>query len=371
MDISKLERDKLARDQKLEKALEDFDYEKYKKDIEMLNEVTKSIMQNNGSCKKEKEKTTTFSTIRPNNVTGLFTNENGGRNSDPINKMINDKLKENLKDINKPQYLKALESLNMFDVYMVSGKFFKYVYMDWLETTKKGTFKRDLSKYNIDENLDINEILKRSEKTNDEPVKTISLRCVNSSSEIKEKFIKFTEKRIDGTICDFINQEFVNKVKNLCEKNKLENNDLDLTMFSDSHKRSKITSKINMISNKISKKGRFGGSNFIIGSKKNIDAIINSLNGSYDKEYLGTYKFNKKIENLSHDLIVNNSLGDTIIVGKKPKECEPGVYVVVNEKTLNNFQFTEDDFDSINLGFEVLEVGEHPEYNYISFEMKS
>lgn len=409
-------------DPKLEEALYKFDVNQYKKDMNSLKEITNSIINNNpihakGSTlnpdgtytsfnyEKRKKFTDELSKfhnnvddpISPFGEDGLplssnefwnkinkqkMDNKKGDSkfqkeidemldysgdkaNTNYVEKeivnMINDKRKETV-EVTKPSILQDLEKLNLYRVFAISDNKFNCAYLDFIEETKENLVKTD--EYKVIEDKLLNRL-------KFETYPTISVKLFSAMGRTKEQYIDVIDKNIDCAIKDFINEKFVEKVKILADKNK-ENAPLnmkrDFILSEEKERTVKIPNKINMISNYLITKGRRGAASFVFSSKKNIDIIIESMCGNHYKQS-NTYIYNKPI-NTNLNFIVNDSLGDTVIVGRNPKDDEVGIKLVVNINTLNNYVYSDDDIEGVSLSFDFFDFGTHPEYNYFSFEMK-
>lgn len=460
-------------DPKLAETIRNFDYEKYKKDIEKLNELTSDILKNNPSCvkgyksnsfddsilevnydetfNKRKElidKLSGLHNINENDIpkenksgnltsnfkrTNIADQEQMKKNRNPFfddngnpvvmdrefhDKMhkikveekkkdpkfqkeidrdmgpkmgdgffsdafthdfvgleITEMIKQNKKTINNtlPGILKNLDDLNMYGVYAISDNKFNCAYIDFvIEETEKPEIKNaELDPFGEEDwGPSLN-----SEKSEEIKMKTISFQPFSSNGRLKSHYIDIENKDINTAIEDFINEKFIERVKLLSDINKNSvptglNNDLDIRKLSSLETRSKIVGKINSISNYIQMKNMKRPANFIIGSKKNIDLIVKILNGSNHK--IGkTYKYVKNIETIRQELIINENLGDMIIIGMKPKDEEVGIKLVLNEKTMANYTFSDDDIIGVNLEFDFFNFGSHPEYNYFNFNLIS
>jgi len=292
---------------------------------------------------------------------------------DHIVKMINEKVKEN-NVVFKPAILQDLEKLNMYRVFAIEDDKFNCTYMDYIleenDKTKDTTINWDLSNAS---NTPIYGSDKFKEHLN---IPTISLKLFSAMGRLKKNYIDVVDKNLDISVKDFINDEFIKKVKNLSIKNTSTvyvpsniKSDLNLNSMSEIERRTKIPNKINMISNYLQMKTLRGTADFIISSKKNIDIILQSYAGYYNK-ISKTYMYNK-VGDSRWNMVVNDDLGDMVIVGRNPKEEEVGIKLVVNTKTLNNFIYSDDDIKAISLNFNFFDFGNHPEYNYFNFEMKS
>jgi len=146
---------------------------------------------------------------------------------------------------------------------------------------------------------------------------------------------------------------------------------LDLRNLSELDRKGKLLDKINAISNFILTKNRRRPANFIIGSRKSIDLIVESL-GTCNHAESNTYIYDNRYKELDQSLIVSSFLDDdTIIIGAKPKDEEVGIKLVVNEKTLNNYVFSDDDIKGINLHMNFFDFGKNPEYNYFILNLIS
>jgi len=420
---------------KLDEALKEFDLEQYRKDMEQLNELTSRILKNNPSHvrKDDVEGFRNFSTgknpdpfketILPgpehvNDVMGYInkqkdiktirkTLEDQGINFDDKtqswtmdntkyhnfkrdekrkdpkfqkevddiiknsmknfgNSYVGKELTENIIEVSKekivdemPPLAQDLLKLGMYGVHTVSDNKFDATYLDFVY---ENTVSADdpISKF-VDPLTTI---------------PTIECRLFNSVGRMQQRLIGLNDTRIEVGIKDFINDEFIKKVKELSEKNideKITNKLKSPILLNEDGNGKRIlttvSNRISMISNYINVKNRRGPATFILASKKNIDVIIEAFSGWWWQDGK-TYKYNKTLDNFRFDLIANDDIGDVVIVGRKPNEGEVGINLVINRNTLTNFVYNEDDITGINLSFDFFSFGKNPEWNYFSFEMK-
>ena len=397
-----------------------FDHEQYKKDIAELNELTARILKNNPPCVKGTRlepdcSTTEIDTKKVpceaeqdiwkqfDGEKFVFDQDRQKKNSDfqksidgvmknkkPVNffgsewvgyKLSDDiieKSKETLNDV-LPPVAKDLKNLGLYGVYAISDNKFDATYMDFVESEKEEIdterivkipsdmqYQRSqpfMNKYN-----DVGEYLKLK------PMETLELKLFSSVGRMKEVFIPLTDARIEIGIKDYINDKFLIKVKELASKNidnKLTNNIKKDIIVGDNKKDdyTKVCNKLTMVSNYVQMKNRIGKPTFVLASKNNINYINEALSGYWSRDGK-TYKYNKLTENFNYNLIANNDMGDTVIMGRVPKEGEVGINLVINKKTLTNFEYSDDDITGINLSFDFFAFGNHPEWNYFSFDMK-
>ncbi len=281
-----------------------------------------------------------------------------------LSKDIIEKSKENVGD-NMPPIAKDLQKLGLYGVYSISDNKFNAAYLDFV--------------------LNEGDSVKATDPINKFPddlanasIPTIEVRLFNAVGRMKDRLIPLTNTRIDIGIKDFINDEFLKKVRELADKNIEDSNTklkTELVVDSSSDNRNKdsntkICNRISMISNYIQVKSRRGPATFILASKKNIDLIVEASSGHWRNDGK-TFKYNKTSDHFNFDLVANNDLGDTVIVGRTPKESEVGINLVINKNTLTNFEYSDDDISGINLSFDFYAFGQHPEWSYFSFDLKS
>jgi hypothetical protein len=382
--------EKKKREEKMKELIEIFDYEQYKKDIDQLNELINRIVKNNPSCitglkrdrwdgsitqwvpieridgdKQPKEQpkvitdvNETMKHVKKKIPTEQIKTFGDGWVGKELSSDIIEKSKEKIEN-DLPSVARDLEKLGLYGCYAVSDNKFNAAYLDFVELVENN------SETVLRKETDSSFITLEKEI----PAKTLEVRLFNFVGRMNERFISLENKDIDVGIKDFINDEFVKKVKELADKNiedeikiKALKEPIDIKEMD----KNTLTYRINAVSNYINVKNRRGGATFILSSSKNIDAILKTVSGW--KSGRKIFKYNKSYSNL--DLVVNNDLGDTVIIGRKPQEGEPGINFVVNRNTLTNFTYSEEDVSGINLSFDFFVFGQHPEYNYFSFEMK-
>lgn len=339
------------RQERLSELLEIFDYEQYKKDIEKLNELTSKILKNNAPQKQEPN----FKNDEKEKNIRMFGDNWVGKK---LSKEIVEKSKEKIEN-DLPAIIKNLDKLGLYRCYAVSDNKFNASYLDMVELNseeKEEETKDDtVYKMGLEGSFDS---LKR---------KKIGVKLFNFVGRMNERFVSLENKSIDVGIKDFINDHFIKKVKEIAEKNTVDEKTkflkepLDITKDESINK---ISNKIYGISNYIGAKSKRGAATFILASKKNIELILEVTN--HWKLDGKTFKYNEGNLNL----IVNDDLEDTVIVGRKPNEGDPGINLVVNRNTLTNFTYSEEDVSGVNLSFDFFAIGQHPEYNYFSFEIK-
>ena len=397
--------DKEEQEKRTELALNEFDAEQFRKDIGELNLLTNRILSSNPSCiskiKQESPDKETFRTMLRSTLhqsMNLLPTDKGQEDKLPkeiddnglnscqrhlypdtrfgnnyvgkeLTKEIIEKSKEKI-TMEMPPIAKELFKLGLYGVYIVSEDKFNAAFMDFViskdgennDVSIRDIIDPDVTKYSSD--------LDRIE------MPTLEIKLFTSVGRMKPRLIPLIDTRIEVGIKDFINDEFVKKVKEMCEKNvddygKSIPNHLKNPIILDGTKDNyvKVSNRISMISNFINVKNRFGPATFIYSSKKNIDFIIESFSGFWWKDGK-TYKYNKTMENFKFDIVANDELGDTVIIGRTPKEGEVGINLVINKNTLTNFEYSDDDINGINVSFDFFAFGNHPEWNYFSFEMK-
>lgn len=431
---------------KLNDALDNFDVEQYKKDMDLLKLLTGSILKNNPLCVTEKWmdswdgsshiKDLSKNQPKKDKITGPITEadqeiwkqfdgekfvfdkdwhekqakikveskkdpsfqkevddsfkksvDKFGRSfvGDGLSKEILEKSKEKILDEPMPGLAKDLQSLGLYGVYVISDNKFTATYMDFVESevpelkddmkvnpdlypseTMVGGFwkKREDVQSSLDKTWNISEFNNS---------KNIELRVFDSVGRMNERFISLADTRLEIGIKDFINAEFIKKVKELTEKNldDAANNIKKplIVKYDEKDDNSKICNKLTMVSNYIFMKNKSGKPTFIFASKKNISLINDSVNGYWWKDGK-TYKYNKTSDNFNYNLIANDDLGDTVIMGKLPKEGEVGINLVINKTTLTNYEYSDDDITGVNISFDFFAFGNHPEWNYFRFDMK-
>lgn len=410
-----------------------FDYEQYKKDIEELNRLTEKILKNNPSCVKSTrlepdgttmeynyaDKSTIYKNMPPHHgpsscgaggfeklkeqgfnfnaqtqswSTDWAKNEQYKREQikkDPvfhkeIDKSLHldyfgkeyvgeelmdtiiEKSKEKIVDERIP-VVKDLQSLGLYGVYPISDNRFDAHYLDFVMMDEKTVEK-------ISNDLFEPAFSKFDMMTRDVPqMKTLGLKLCSAVGRMTEKNVPIApDKSIEVSIKDYINDEFVKFVKNLASKNVEESTknmrepfvaqELTKDLYT------KLYSRISMISNHISVKTRRGGATFIYASRDNINLIVDAFNGYWLKDGK-TFKYNKKSGGFNYDLIANNDLGNTVIIGRCPKESEIGINLVINKNTLTNFVYSEEDVSGVNLSFDFFAFGRRPEDNYFMFDI--
>lgn len=115
--------------------------------------------------------------------------------------------------------------------------------------------------------------------------------------------------------------------------------------------------------------------NFILASKKNITLITEAIGHTW--KLVGKTgildindRITKDIKDSYENLIYNDEMGDTVIIGRCPKEGEPGINLIVNQISLDNFDYSEDDeICAVNAMYEFYAGGKYPQMNYLSFEL--
>lgn len=366
--------------EKFEENLETniFDVEQYKKDIKELNELTSRILKNNPSLvristdshdisnhdyiKKLSKIDLKKTNFNPNDKEEIKKDFSGKQwVGESLSHDIIEKSKEKVEETELPPIAKDLKDLNMYGVYAISGYKFNAYYLDLVEekneievkTEKKADF---WNKGTLIEN--------------DYPI--LGLKLFNYSSKLQFKTIPIKNVRLDIAIKDHLNEEFIKIVKELSENNVTDGAGRvakkPLHLYGNPDESKKVIIKINSISNYIAVKCRRGPANFILASKENIESIMDSYSGTWSNQGK-TFKYNKAIESFNYTLIANENIGNTVIMGRCPKDNEPGVNLVINKNTLNNYNFSEDDITGINLQYEFTVLGKNSQNNYFSFEM--
>lgn len=431
-----------------------FDYERYKKDITELNELTARILKNNPSCVKSFKLEPDCSTTEFDYSTGIRKNSLGQNYPGPIkkvrwgdeqdiwklfdnskmdyetqidalkeakekkeilnkainntfpkpkpvnffgnewvgNKLSNDIIENSKLSISSgasedlPPVAKDLKNLGLYGVYTISDNKFDATYMDFVESDNEEDIITDSiikTPSDMNKQLSPNPFMKKyndNQKSIDdylkmEPtMKTLELKLFSSVGRMKEVHIPLSDTRIETGIKDYINDKFLVLVKELASKNiedKFTNNIKKDLVVSDDNKDdySRVCNRLTMVSNYIQMRGKLGRPTFILASKKNINYIIDAVSGYWWKDGK-TYKYNKLTDNFNYNLIANDDMGDSVIMGRVPKEGEVGINLVINKNTLTNFEYSEDDITGINLSFDFFAFGNHPDWNYFSFDMK-
>ena len=197
-----------------------------------------------------------------------------------LTKEIIEKSREKI-TMDMPPISKELSKLGLYGVYTVSEDKFNAAYMDFViskdgetsddpfvfnklinpDTTRDRTEEYKKMKYQTfkaeyDDNLNID----RTE------LPTLEIKLFTSVGRMKPRLIPLNDTRIEVGIKDFINDEFVKKVKEMCEKNvddygKSIPNHLKNPIILDGTKDNyvKVSNRISMISNFINVKNRFAG----------------------------------------------------------------------------------------------------------------
>lgn len=343
------------------KLIDEFNLEEYSTEMKELNELTGKILKKQESCK---------------------VNKNDGL-SDKISEISKQKLETSL-----PPIAVDLKKLGLYGVYSTSNDKFVVNYIDFDVESHENLIKENPTNFNWSLNsLQSKPSLGKAslpgwKRMSDDSVPSVlSLGIHSKSGIISEKFIPIGSFDISISIENFINSEFIKKIKELSIKNRAHS--LVMSTKEDKNKISdsiiikeidnslfkQINARLVLISNYILSKGRMGSPNFIFASRKNIE-IIDKINNEGLKKNVSTYIYDNN-NKLKYNLVINDELGDTVIVGRTPNDdTNLGINLVINEKTLNNYTFSEDDITGINLGFEFVTVGNRPEYNYYSFEMR-
>jgi len=290
-----------------------------------------------------------------------FGNEYVGKE---LTKTIIEKSKEQVVN-DMPPIAKDLQKLGLYGVYSISDNKFNAAYLDFVLNEGDSVAASDPINKFPDDLVNVS-------------TPTIEVKLFNAVGRMKERFIPLADKRIEIGIKDFINDEFVKKVHELSDKNIEDSkthlkSELVADLSSDTRTKdsfSKICNRISMISNYIHVKNRRGPATFVLASKKNIDLIVEASSGQWRKDGK-TFKYNKTLDSFNFDLVANNDLGDTVIIGRTPQESEVGINLVINKNTLTNFEYSDDDISGINLSFDFYSFGQHPEWSYFSFNLKS
>jgi hypothetical protein len=408
----------------MNEALNDFDLDQYRKDMEELKSLTSRILNNNPSYLKKDKKDTGYIgfpkidkdefgrefissksiPVRKRDFASIYFKGNIDDQTDkkelekalkkipvpksnPINlagndwvgnelsKNIMEKSKEQIENDN-PRIAKELQKLGLYGVYTVSDNKFDANYLDFIVVDNrteppgvKVSFDHDSKDFKpIVKTLSENVFIKDN-------VPTIEARMFSVVGRMQERFIPFNDKSIELEIKDFINDEFIRKIKEMTNRHKESEDEVIKNITSNIEVSeglkdtfTKVSNRINMISNYINVKNHRGGATFIFASRKNINFIVEAYSGWWYRDG-NTYKFTKTMENFNLDLVANDNLENTIIVGRCPKEGEVGLDLIINRNTLNNFQYTEDDISGVNLSFDFHAFGHHPESNYFSFDL--
>jgi hypothetical protein len=278
--------------------------------------------------------------------------------------MINNVKKEKIV-IQKPELVNELESLNLYSSYITTNDRFECFYLDFVEEEKNLWLKTG-------EEVEIKEGIK-GERLKETPVKTIGLKMFTKTGLLQEQFIDLVDKDLKKGVKDFINDQFIEKLKELSllhkTKSKRINIDFDLkSTLNMSRITSELMNRINMIDTLIHIDTRRGGASFIIASEENSQLILKFILGYTNSD--GKLRKLNGNTNTKFDILSYDELGDTVIVGRKPKEGEPGINLVINKDTIGNFVYSDDDITGINMKFGFFDFGAHPEDMYFQFDLK-
>lgn len=81
-------------------------------------------------------------------------------------------------------------------------------------------------------------------------------------------------------------------------------------------------------------------------------------------------RITKDIKDTYENLLYNDEMADTVIIGRCPTEGEPGINLIVNQSGFDNFDYSEDDeICAVNALYEFYAGGKYPQMNYLSFEL--
>jgi len=71
------------------------------------------------------------------------------------------------------------------------------------------------------------------------------------------------------------------------------------------------------------------------------------------------------------NVFVSSNLGSTVIIGRKSSTSEePGLHIVTTTKDISGkLNFTDNDISDVDVSYTLVETGEHPEKNYMQFNI--
>jgi hypothetical protein len=171
-----------------------------------------------------------------------------------------------------------------------------------------------------------------------------------SSNKVDIQYIEFTDKiRTStktihlGTLENNTINDVVNRITELCDLSAMQLNNKEGFSFdvrlSDGYR--KIISKILSASNYIATTSRFGMPDFAIVNEE-IDYLIGD-----------------ELDFINIKLIVDNSVGNKILIGRKSKSDQPGLIYLIN------------DSDTENINAAISELGWFPQHNFMKINILS
>jgi hypothetical protein len=143
--------------------------------------------------------------------------------------------------------------------------------------------------------------------------------------------------------------------------------DLVLTGNTKTDKRSLIA-RILMASNTIATKSRMGPATFVMIGKDYLDYLQSDV--PEDVDFFDSAQLS--FSNLSNlKIVVSNSLGNTVIVGRCPKEADCGLHILTTDSDISGtlVHMDKDENCDVEVTYQIYTVGNNPENNYIQFDI--
>jgi hypothetical protein len=161
------------------------------------------------------------------------------------------------------------------------------------------------------------------------------------------------------SIYTYLQSEFIEIAKKLGDMNRENiskttdgNIPVDIDISQMKKDLNKLKLKLSFASNFIASKGRIGPANFLISSEINnlmtLDNIPSFLNHVVDKDMTD----------------------DVIIIGRRSDASNPGVLLLLNENSLSNIVYNEQNEECVNLTYAFALLGFHPEKQFITINIK-
>ncbi len=223
-------------------------------------------------------------------------------------------------------------------------KYFPYI--------TKYTHEQDIVKVGV---LDL-----QSTDETDSATKSIEICFFHDDINLKTIMIPIKENKI-MSINTYLQSEFTKIAKKLGDinrenalKTKDEDSlfDIDISQIQTEKNLNILKLKLACISNFIAVNGRIGTADFLIANEANhlvlLDNEPSSLNSVIDKE----------IDD------------DVIIMGRRSDGSNPGVILILNENSLSNIVYNEQNEECVNLTYAFALLGFHPEKQFFTINIK-